>query len=81
MDKEEAEPLLAKALAILAEHFDAVQILVTWNEDGESKDMASGSGNWYARLGLARAMLLRDKLEERRYYRRNEEPEDDEDDG
>ena len=44
----------------LGEHFDSVQVLVSWNEEGLTKDVYAGGGNWYARVGMARDFLTRD---------------------
>lgn len=53
--------MLEKVASELGEHFDAVQIMVSFNEDGESIAMNRGTGNWYARIGMAREMLLFDE--------------------
>jgi len=53
MDGKEAHEICQKAISILKEHFDAVQILATWNEEGETRIMRPGFGNWYARQGMA----------------------------
>lgn len=57
MTKEEA---IQKACDVLGEHFDHVQILMTWNEEGLSKYRAIGSGNWYARQGMAHMFINTD---------------------
>ncbi len=46
----------------LSEHFDSVQILATRLEpDGRTVATILGSGNWYARTGLARFFLDQDQ--------------------
>lgn len=79
MDEKEADKRLMDAVNLLSEHFDHVQILVSWNEEAETKDMASGSGNWYARLGLCRELILRHDCQElvEQQYQRNKEEDDD----
>jgi hypothetical protein len=61
MTEDEAKELLARMSAQLHEHFDAVQILVSWNEESDCKCIKQGSGNWYARIGMCREMLLFDE--------------------
>lgn len=53
MSADEAEKILEAAATRLGEHFDAVQILASWNENGTSSMCGSGCGNWYARQGMA----------------------------
>lgn len=56
----------AKKLAnILAEDFDAVQIvLCRLTEDGETETVAAGSGLWHARTGMLRDFLDRRDTED-----------------
>lgn len=54
------DEVIQKALDILGEHFDHVQILVTWNEDALSKFWHRGSGSWYARQGMAHEFINSD---------------------
>lgn len=58
--QEEAEEILEKAASVLGEHFDAVQILASWNEDGQTTCVKRGSGNWYARQGMAHEFINSD---------------------
>lgn len=44
----------------LAESFDTVQIFVSRNENGKTRTVSYGTGNWYARVGQTREFLLRD---------------------
>jgi hypothetical protein len=64
MTAEESERILNKASAELGEHYDAVQILVTWNEEGLTKSGALGCGNWYARQGMAHEFITKDVAQE-----------------
>lgn len=41
----------------LYEHYSAVQILVSWEEGGETHRVSAGAGNWYSRTGMAREMI------------------------
>jgi hypothetical protein len=43
----------------LGEQFGHVQVLVTWDECGKSKDIMAGRGNWYARKALVEEFLER----------------------
>ena len=45
----------------LMEHFDAVQILATVVSERGSELVAIGSGNWYARRGMAEEFINRDR--------------------
>ena len=57
---EEKQAYVEKISAQLYEHFDAVQILVSWNEESRCDMITSGSGNWYARQGMAHDFIQRD---------------------
>ena len=57
MKGDEAGKILELAAARLGEHFDAVQILASWNEDGTTKCSKRGVGNWYARQGMAHEFI------------------------
>lgn len=61
MNDNQHHDLVRKFARDLGEHFDAVQVLVTWNEEGISKDFACGSGNWYARQGLAHEFITKNQ--------------------
>lgn len=46
----------------LAEHFDAVQINVSFVlPDGHTQRISRGSGNWYARKGMTQEFLEQDQ--------------------
>lgn len=53
MTDDERHRILDEAVAKLAEHFDVVQILVSWTDDRTTYAKKAGSGNWYARRGMA----------------------------
>ena len=54
---------MAEALRVLGEHFDHVQILCTWNEQGGTQRHFNGSGNWYARQGMAHDFISWDEAQ------------------
>lgn len=64
MTGEEAHALLGEFVEKLGEHFDHVQILATWNEEGLTKAAYSGCGSWYARQGLAHEFINKDIAQE-----------------
>lgn len=41
----------------------AVQVQVSWMEDGFTKGISQGDGNWYARVGMAREFIEKDQAE------------------
>lgn len=43
--------------AVLFEHCDAVQIMVSYNEEGTTHLLNKGAGNWYARQGMAHEFI------------------------
>lgn len=47
----------------LGEYFDAVQVLVTWDEEGVTRTLKTGCGNWHARQGMAREFLEEDQAQ------------------
>lgn len=56
-ENEAREKVIADAVATLAEHFDHVQVLATWDANDHSHRMSRGAGNWYARQGLAHEFI------------------------
>jgi hypothetical protein len=50
------------AMNVLTEHFDTVQILTTYQEDGNTFRCFKGAGNLYARIGMVHEFLLRERL-------------------
>jgi hypothetical protein len=65
------ELILKNCVALLSEHYDAVEILVTRFEDGTTKAHSKGAGNWYTRYGLAREYIERAD-EQMRIEKRNQ---------
>lgn len=65
MTNDEVTKLLEKTAADLGEHFDAVQIMVSWPADtGGTACQMRGTGNWYARQGMAQEFIGRDRAAE-----------------
>lgn len=48
---------VANALQTLGEYFEAVQIMCCFTEENATKMRSAGSGNWFARQGMAREFL------------------------
>lgn len=44
---------LGEVASELCEHFEAVQILCSYSDDSGTHFITKGSGNWYARQGMA----------------------------
>lgn len=64
MTSEEVTAIIDSKVNQLSEHFDAVQILVSWpSEGGGTMSCYRGSGNWFARTGMARDFMNRDEAE------------------
>lgn len=57
MTDAETTTRIDAAVASLCEHFDVVQILVSTNDEGETRQCFRGGGNWYARQGMAHAFI------------------------
>ncbi len=64
MTPEEIHRLVEGVATQLSEHFDAVQILVSWNEEAICKNLYAGAGNWYARQGMAHDFINQDVAQE-----------------
>ena len=47
-----------ECLRHLGEHFDTVQIFTTRHEEGDTKSVQKGVGNWYARYGQVRQWVV-----------------------
>lgn len=60
MTNAEAEKILEDAVSKLGEHFEAVQVLVSWVDEGATHFIPRGSGNWYSRQGMAKAYTDRE---------------------
>ena len=67
MTPEEAEEFITKAVDLLGDHFEAVQVMVSWNEQGETRCLKRGGGNWYARQGMAHEFINEDAAQETAY--------------
>jgi hypothetical protein len=84
MTREEAEKLIQTTAQNLAEHFDAVQILVSWTEEGATFHTKRGCGNWYARQGMCHAFVQEDIANDNarimaEHMNRDEDDEEDDD--
>lgn len=57
--------LLQAKVDSLMEHFDSVQILVSFRspKDGGTAYLARGGGNWYARQGMAHEFINADRAQ------------------
>ena len=53
MSADEAERLVNRVSAELSEHIEHVQILATWNDEGFTRTLFVGNGNFHARFGMA----------------------------
>jgi hypothetical protein len=61
MNQAEASEILQRHVSNMSEHFDAIQVLVTWFEgDGVTRALSKGSGNYYARVGMAKEFVVRE---------------------
>jgi hypothetical protein len=60
MSSDEAKQICEELAAKLSEHFEAVQILVSWNEDGSTQCVKRGCGNFYARRAMASEFVEED---------------------
>jgi hypothetical protein len=58
---DEKMALIGKHVSALAEHFANVQIMVSWNEDGNTRCARQGAGDWYARQGMAHEFISMDR--------------------
>lgn len=61
---EASAQAIDKALELMREHFDAVQILATFQENGSTDTGYVGFGNWYARQGMAHEFINKDIAQE-----------------
>lgn len=63
MTEEDAIKIVDRVVSNLREFFPSVQVLVSWEDenDGATADVFRGSGNWYARAGMANEFLNRDQ--------------------
>lgn len=70
MTTEEAQEMIDRAAVALAEHFDAVFIVVSREFPQEKPDdpkytqmRSVGRGNWFAQCGMLREVLERDQAQ------------------
>lgn len=59
-----AHQKLQDCLGQLAEHFDSVLILVSYNEEGRTRAAQKWAGNYYASKGLAQDWLETEQHED-----------------
>lgn len=67
MTDHELERLMERHVAELGEHFDAIQIMVCWNEEGKTRSIKRGGGLWHARQGLAHEFIHEDIAQDTAY--------------
>lgn len=61
---QQREAAIKECLAKLGEFYDHIQILATNEEEGKTGRCFSGSGNWFARLGMAHEFINEDMVNE-----------------
>ena len=60
--KKDAQKIIEEHVAALAEHFGAVQIMVTrLAPNGNTECYRHGSGDWYSRQGMAHEFIAIDE--------------------
>lgn len=65
MTHDEAQQHLETVAAQLSEHFEAVQIMVSWPvEGGGTYNLYRGAGNWFARRGMAHHFIEEDQAQD-----------------
>jgi len=65
MTPEQVMEMLDKHCNVLSEHCDSVQILASWlNPDGTTSSVSRGSGNWFARRGMASDFISRSQADD-----------------
>lgn len=62
---------LDRAIAVLGEHFDTVQIFCTRYEGASTVSVNKGTGNWHARAGQVREWVVKVEEEQRWDARRD----------
>lgn len=60
MSPSEVRQLCERLSMELSEHVEHVQVMVSWNEEALTHRVFYGSGNWYARQGLAHEFIQKD---------------------
>ena len=68
MTNEQAQQILDDLILELGEHFDGdapnIEIMVSWTNEGKTRGLCRGSGNWYARQALAQEFIARARAAE-----------------
>lgn len=66
MTKDEATKLIDKLIREIGEHIpdSAVQVTVSFQEGGATRLINRGTGNWYARQGMAHELIQSDIAQE-----------------
>lgn len=62
-ERDRLSKLAARFAEDLGEHFDAVQILACVCDDEGTSNISRGSGNWFARQGMAHEFIAQDMAE------------------
>lgn len=56
--------IVNKCISIMSEHFDAVQVHACFlTPENQTQRLSLGSGNWYARKGMAQEFLEMDQAQ------------------
>ncbi len=72
--------LMDRCLRDLGEHFESVQILGSFvSDDGNTRSVSRGVGNWYSRIGVAQEFLEMDQARTTAYELRKVLPGNEED--
>ena len=62
LSPDEAAEFVQRIVEALGEHFDAVQVLTSYPATGGGTGgLFGGTGNWFARTGMAHEFLKRDE--------------------
>jgi hypothetical protein len=63
MTQEQANDLLRQTCESLGEHFESLRIFGTWHEEGATKSITYGGGNYYAQCGSIREwQIVQDEM-------------------
>lgn len=63
MTHAELDEIVRPMMEQLGEHCDSIQVLATWTEEGSTFRYKYGTGNWYARRGLAMEFIEQDQAQ------------------
>ncbi|MFZ4779101.1 MAG: hypothetical protein ACOYM3_27375 [Terrimicrobiaceae bacterium] len=75
-EADNAQAAVLRALEILGEHFEAVQILAShMTVNGETVGAYQGRGNWHARRGMAQDFIEKDSAQTLAWEIKNEDDE------